>query len=132
MLRRLARRLHCERGDGLIDGLLVLGLVLLVVVVTVQVLLYAHSRSLAVGAAQDGARTGAAGGAGAARANDVLAAGGGATDGLRATSSTSDTTVTVEVAGRPPHVFPVGFALPRVSESATLPVERYPELERRP
>lgn len=132
MLRRLAGRLRCERGDGLIDGLLVLGLVLLVVVVAVQTLLYAHARSLAVGAAQDGARAAAAGGSGAGRASDVLAAGGGTAGSLRATSSTTDTSVTVEVAGRAPRVFPIGFALPSVSARATLPTERYPELERRP
>jgi hypothetical protein len=132
VLRQFVRRLRCERGDGLLDGLLVLGLVVLVVAVVIQVLMYAHARSLAEGAAQDGARTGAAGGAGVARANDVLAAGGGAAEGLRATSSTNDATVTVEVAGRAPRVFPIGLALPRVSATATLPVERYPELERRP
>jgi hypothetical protein len=131
-VRRLVRRLRCERGDGLIDGLLVLGLVLLVVVVAVQLLLYAHARSLAVGAAQDGARAAAAGGSGAARASDVLAAGGGTAGALRASSSTTGTRVTVEVSGRAPSVFPAGIALPRVSARATLPIERYPELERRP
>ena len=69
--------LRSERGDALIDGLLMLGVVVLVVLVAVQALMYAHARSVAQAAAQDGARAAAVSGAGAGvtRAGAVLAAG---------------------------------------------------------
>ena len=49
-MRALARRLACERGDALIEGLLALGLVLLTVAFAVQAIAYAHA---AVGYAND-------------------------------------------------------------------------------
>jgi hypothetical protein len=64
-MRSLVRSLQAEGGQALIEGLLALGLVLLVVVVAVQGLAYAHARSVAAAAAQDGARTAAVGGANA-------------------------------------------------------------------
>lgn len=133
-MRRAARQLRCERGDGLIDTLLILTVVLLVVVVTIQTLLYAHARSIATGAAQDGARAAAADGsaAGVSRATRILAASGGTSGRLAAIVRDSPTSVTVEVVGEAPHVFPVGFAIPRVKASATLPIERYPVQERVP
>lgn len=132
--RSLGRQLRSDRGDGLIDGLLMLGLLLLVVVVVVQTLLWVHARSIADGAAQDGARAAATGGAdaGIARAEQVLAAGGGTSDRLRARASADEAAVTVEVVGDPPRVFPLGFVAPAVRASATLPTERYPTLERQP
>jgi TadE-like protein len=133
-MRTLARRLRSERGDGLIEGLLVLGLVLFVVAVIVQTLLWAHARSIAEGAAQDGAHAAAIGGAGAgvARADTLLAASGGTGDGLHPRASVGETVVTVDVTGKAPHVFPLGFAVPAVHARASLPLERYPELERQP
>ena len=108
-MRRLARRLRAERGDGLIDTLLILTVVLFLVVVTIQTLLYVHARSIATGAAQDGARAAAT-----------------------SSSAAGLSRVTVEVAGEAPRVFPVGFAVPRVRASATLPLERYSDQERMP
>ena len=133
-MRRAARQLRCERGDGLIDTLLILTVVLLVVVVTIQTLLYAHARSIATGAAQDGARAAATDGstAGVSRADRILAASGGTGERLAATVRDSATSVTVEVVGEAPRVFPVGFAVPRVKASATLPIERYSEQEQVP
>ncbi len=74
-MTRVRRRLACERGDALIEGLFAFALVLLVVGVAAQALAYAHARSVAVAAAQDGARAAAAGGteAGVARARTVRA-----------------------------------------------------------
>lgn len=133
-MRRAARHLRGERGDGLIDTLLILTVVLFVVVVTIQTLLYAHARSIAAGAAQDGARAAASSSsaAGISRANQILAASGGTGGRLNASIRDSDATVTVEVVGQAPHVFPVGFAVPRIRATATLPLERYSEQERQP
>lgn len=133
-MRRAARQLRCERGDGLIDTLLILTVVLFIVVVTIQTLLYAHARSIATGAAQDGARAAASStsAAGVSRATRILAASGGTGGRLSATAHDSAASVTIEVVGDAPHVFPVGFAVPRVKASATLPVERYSEQERVP
>ena len=74
-MRRLARRLGEERGQALIEGLLALGLVLLVVAFAAEAITYAHARNVAQAAAQDGARAAAAGGtqAGIDRANAILA-----------------------------------------------------------
>ena len=52
MTRRLAPRLGCERGDALIEGLLALGLVLLVICFTGQAIAYVHARNIAEAAAQ--------------------------------------------------------------------------------
>lgn len=133
-MRALVRELRSERGDGLIEGLLVLGLVLLVLAIAVQAILYAHARSIAEGAAQDGARAAAAQSpaAGIARATQILTAAGGTGDQLRAAASSGETTVTVDVGGNPPHVFPLGFAVPKVRARATLPIERYTGQEQAP
>ena len=133
-MRRAARQLRCERGDGLIDTLLILTVVLLVVVVTIQTLLYARARSIATGAAQDGARAAAtaSSAAGVSRATRILDASGGTGGRLSASARDSSASVTVEIVGEAPHVFPVGFAVPRIRASATLPIERYSEQERVP
>jgi len=49
-VRNLARTLASERGQALIEGLLALGLVLLVVAVGAQALAYAQARSVATAA----------------------------------------------------------------------------------
>ena len=87
-MTRVRRRLACERGDALIEGLFALMLVLLVVGVAAQALAYAHARSVASAAAQDGVRAAAAGGpeAGVARASAILAAAGDTGASLRATA----------------------------------------------
>jgi hypothetical protein len=123
-----------ERGAALIDGLLMLGVVVLIIVVAIQALFYAHARSVAQAAAQDGARAAATQGAsaGVARASAVLGAAGGTGAGLHPSAQTSPTTVTVHVAGHAPQIFGVSLLLPPVNASASLPLERYPADERAP
>ena len=127
-MRRLARRLGEERGQALIEGLLALGLVLLVVAFAAEAITYAHARNVAQAAAQDGARAAAAGGtqAGIDRATAILAAAGGAGSAMHANASVSGNEVTITVNGQAPHLFNVPLALPAVVASASLPLEQYP------
>ena len=128
------RRLACERGDALIEGLFAFALVLLVVGVAAQALAYAHARSVAAAAAQDGARAAAATGpeAGIARASAILAAAGGTGENLRASASEVGDEVTVSVEGEAPRLFSLPLLLPAVRASASLPLERYPTAEAAP
>ena len=127
-MRRLARRLGEERGQALIEGLLALGLVLLVVAFAAEAITYAHARNVAQVAAQDGARAAAAGGAqaGIDRANAILAAAGGTGSAMHANASVSGNEVTITVNGQAPHLFNVPLVLPAVAASASLPLEQYP------
>jgi hypothetical protein len=101
--------MRSERGEALIDGLLMLAVVMLVVAVAIQALAYAHARSVAPAAAQDGARAAATQDAdtGIARAGAVLDAAGGTGAGLRPSAQAGATTVTVHVIGHAPRVFGV-------------------------
>ena len=130
-MRRLARRLGEERGQALIEGLLALGLVLLVVAFAAEAITYAHARNVAQAAAQDGARAAAAGGtqAGIDRANAILAAAGGAGSAMHANASISGHEITITVNGQAPHLFNVPLVLPTVAASASLPLEQYPAYE---
>ena len=123
----LWRRLREERGSSLVEGLLALGLVVLVVVIGVEGFAYMQARSVATAAAQDGAEAAATGGpaAGIARARQVLAAGGGASGQLSPSVAESFGMVTVTVSGKAPSVFSLGLLLPSVRASATLPLEQY-------
>lgn len=127
-MRRLARRLGEERGQALIEGLLALGLVLLVVAFAAEAITYAHARNVAQAAAQDGARAAAAGGAqaGIDRADAILAAAGGAGSAMHANASVSGNEVTITVNGQVPHVFNVPLVLLAVAASASAPLEQYP------
>jgi len=133
-MRVLARRLACERGQALVEGLLALGLVILTVCFAVQALAYAHARSVAIAAAQDGVRAAAAGGpqAGIDRATGVLAAAGGTGADLRPAVSEQGDEVTVTVSGQAPSLFALPLLLPAVSASASLPLEQYPQAEATP
>jgi type II secretory pathway component PulK len=133
-MRRIRRRLACERGDALIEGLFALALVLLVVAVAAQALAYAHARSVAAAAAQDGARAAAAAGpeAGIAWASAILTAAGDTGRGLRATARENGDEVTVRVEGEAPRLFSLPLLLPAVEASASLPLERYPAAEAAP
>jgi hypothetical protein len=126
-MRRLARRLGEERGQALIEGLLALGLVLLVFAFAAEAIAYAHARSVAEAAAQDGARAAAAGGpqAGIDRADAVLAAAGGAGSAMHANATVNGNEVTIMVNGQAPHLFNVPLVLPAVAVSASLPLEQY-------
>jgi hypothetical protein len=127
MTRRLAPRLGCERGDALIEGLLALGLVLLVICFTGQAIAYVHARNIAEAAAQDGGGVAASGGpqAGITRAEQILTAAGGAGSHLHATASTDAGEVTVTVQGAPPKLFSLPLFLPDIHATASLPVEQY-------
>lgn len=127
MTRRLATRLGCERGDALIEGLLALGLVLLVVCFAGQAIAYVHARNIAEAAAQDGASAAASGDtqAGISRAEAILAAAGGAGAHLHATATTNAGEVTVSVQGAPPKLFSLPLLLPNIHAAASLPVEQY-------
>ena len=133
-MTRVRRRLACERGDALIEGLFAFALVLLVVGVAAQALAYAHARSVAAAAAQDGARAAAATGpeAGIARASAILAAAGGTGENLRASAREDGDEVTVSVEGEAPRLFSLPLLLPAVRASASLPLERYPTAEAAP
>lgn len=133
-MKRLRKRLAGERGDALISGMLTLGLVLLTIALAIQALAYAHARSVAQAAAQEGAETAASEGTGAgiARAGTILDAAGGAGAGLHPSAQSSTRVVTVTVAGAAPHVFPgVDLLLPGIIAHASVPVERYPADETR-
>ena len=127
-MRRLARRLGEERGQALIEGLLALGLVLLVVAFAAEAITYTHARNVAQAAAQDGARAAAAAGpqAGIDRADAVLAAAGGAGSAMHANANVNGNEVTISVNGSAPHLFNVPLVLPAVAASASLPLEQYP------
>jgi hypothetical protein len=133
-MRTLVRSFPSEEGQALIEGLLALGLVLLVVVVAAQGFAYAHARSVAAVAAQDGARMAAVDGAnaGVVRADAILQAAGGAGASLRASARVNIDEVTVRVAGPAPRLFPLSLVLPSVVASASLPLERYPQAEAAP
>ena len=131
MLRRLASRLGCQRGDALIEGMLALGLVLLVVCFAGQAIAYVHARDVAEAAAQDGASDAASGGlqAGINRADQILNAAGGTGASLHATATTNAGEVTITVQGAPPKLFALPLLLPDVHASASLPLEQYPANE---
>ena len=133
-MERLRARLAGEQGEAVIEGLFALGLVLLVVAVAGQALAYAHARSVAIAAAQDGARAAAAGGteAGITRASAILGAAGDTGNGLRATAREDGDEVTVSVEGQAPRLFSLPLLLPSVRASASLPLERYPAAEAAP
>jgi hypothetical protein len=127
-MNALVCRLRCERGQALVEGLLALGLVLFVVAVGAQAFVYAHSRSVAIAAAQDGAHAAASGGpqTGVQRAGAVLQAAGGAGAALHASAEVDGGEVTVTVGGQAPRLFPLSLLLPAIKVSASLPLEQYP------
>jgi len=127
----MLRRLRDESGQALIEGLLALGLVVLVIAVGIQGFAYAHARSVALAAAQDGADAAAIEGtdAGTNRADALLHAAGGVGTALSAATTLSGNEVTVTVSGPPPRLFALGLFVPNVAASASLPVEGYADNE---
>jgi hypothetical protein len=132
---RISQRLvlRAEQGTTLVESLLAFGLLALVFTLGVQAFAYAHARSVATAAAQDGAEAAAAQGpdAGTARAAQVLAAAGGIGRRLHASASEDALSVTVDVDGEAPGVFPLSLILPAVHARARLPLEQYAPEERR-
>jgi Flp pilus assembly protein TadG len=123
--------LRSERGDALIEGVMMLAVVILVILVAIQGVFYAHARSVAQAAAQDGANAAATSGtaAGIARADAILHAAGGTGAGLHSSAGANSTSVTIQVQGHAPRIFPISMLLPSITTSATLPLERYPASE---
>jgi hypothetical protein len=131
MICPLITRLKGERGEALIEGLLALGLVLLVICFAGQAVAYVHARNVAEAAAQDGVSEAATGGpqAGVSRAQEILTAAGGAAANLRATANSAGGEVTITVQGAPPRLFSLPLLLPTIRAAASLPVEQYPANE---
>jgi hypothetical protein len=107
--------------------LLSLALVAMVVAIGVQGFAYAHARSMATAAAQDGVRAAVSAGpsAGLERTRQVLGAGGAAAHQLAASITEQPTGVTVTVTGKAASVFPLSLILRSIKASATLPLEQY-------
>ena len=117
-----------ERGSASIQMVLLLPVLFTVMFLGMQAALFYHARSVAIAAAQEGARASSvedgSGGAGAAAATKEAAAAGGedVIKGARVSSSRTAQVATVTVTGTSLSVIP-GWS-PSVRQSATAPVER--------
>jgi Flp pilus assembly protein TadG len=117
-----------ERGSASIQMVLLLPVLFTVMFLGMQAALFYHARSVAIAAAQEGARASSvedgSGGAGAAAAASFVAAAGGddVLKGARISSSRTAQVATVTVTGTSLSVIP-GWS-PSVRQSATAPVER--------
>lgn len=123
--------IRAESGQAVIEGLFAFGLVALVFAVGVQAFAYAHARSVAIVAAQDGARSAATSGptAGISRANNILKAAGATGNTLTAQAEEQADEITISVTGTAPKLFPLSLLLPDINTRASLPLERYPAAE---
>src|SRR5665647_1887149 len=122
---RLARQ---DRGASSIEMVVALPIVLTVLFLAVQAGMWFYARSIALAAAESGARTSAMLGStldeGLADARSFATGVGGTTfTGVTATGDRSATTTTVTVTGHTVRLVP--FMDLTVSQTATLPVERY-------
>lgn len=117
-----------ERGSVSVEAVILFPLVLLLVFVAVQAGLWFHARSVALGAAQEGARvmagefSGTAAGLDAAAGFVAAAGGGDVLVGTGVTGARTAGTASVTVTGRPLSLLP-GWS-PLIEQSATMPVER--------
>jgi hypothetical protein len=116
-----------ERGSSIVETMLALSLVVLVFAIGVEAMLVVQARTIALAAAQAGARTAAIAGEGAglAAARQVLAAGGGLARGLTPAVEVQGATVTAIVEGPAPVPFAVGIAFPAIRASASSAVESF-------
>ena len=124
--RRPAKR--GERGSSSIEMVIALPIVLTVLFLAVQAGTWFHARSIALASAQSGARTSAMLNssleAGLSSARSFAADVGGTTlTGVTVTGDRTATSTTVTVTGHSVRLVP--FMDVTVSQSATLPVERY-------
>ena len=124
--RRSAKR--GERGSSSVEMVIALPLVLTVLFLAVQAGTWFHARSIALASAQSGARTSAMLNstleAGLSSARSFAADVGGTTlTGVTVTGDRTATSTTVTVTGHSVRLVP--FMDVTVSQSATLPVERY-------
>ena len=128
LARSRSSRRAGERGSVSIEQVLLLSVLFGVMFLGMQAALFYHARTVAIAAAEEGARAaGARGGtvgAGTKAAADFVATAGG--DGVlkaaSATGSRTPTTATVTVTGQAMSVIP-GWTL-TITQSATMPVER--------
>ena len=126
---RSSRRLmRGERGSSSVEMVIALPLVLTVLFLAVQAGTWFHARSIALASAQSGARTSAMLNssleAGLSSARSFAADVGGTTlTGVTVTGDRTATSTTVTVTGHSVRLVP--FMDVTVSQSATLPVERY-------
>ena len=117
-----------ERGSTSIQMVMLMPALFSVMFLGMQGALYYHARTVAIAAAQEGARTAGAQhgtvgeGVGAASSFVADAGGNDVLPGARVAGSRSATTATVRVSGTSLSVIP-GWA-PTVSQSASVPVER--------
>lgn len=126
--RSSSRRRHDERGSVSIELVILLPALFAVMFLGMQAALFYHARTVAIAAAQEGAR--AAGGEqgretdGVSAANDFITEAGGddVLAGSSASASRTTTTATVTVSGFSLSVIP-GWKV-RITQSATVPVER--------
>ncbi len=116
-----------DRGSASVEMVVLMPLLFGILFTGVQGALYYHARTLAIAAAQEGARAAAAEHGtipdGAAAATTFLDdAAGDALTGVQVTGNRSGTTATITVRGASLSVIP-GWK-PTVEQSASLPVER--------
>ena len=126
--RNKCRLVREERGASSIEMVLALPIVLTVLFLAVQAGTWFHARSIALASAQSGARTSAMLNssleAGLSSARSFAADVGGTTlTGVTVTGDRTATSTTVTVTGHSVRLVP--FMDVTVSQSATLPVERY-------
>lgn len=117
-----------ERGSSSVEMVIALPIVLTVLFLAVQAGTWFHARSIALASAQSGARTSAMLNssleAGLSSARSFAADVGGTTlTGVTVTGDRTATSTTVTVTGHSVRLVP--FMDVTVSQSATLPVERY-------
>ena len=117
-----------ERGSSSVEMVIALPIVLTVLFLAVQAGTWFHARSIALASAQSGARTSAMLNssleAGLSSARSFAANVGGTTlTGVTVTGDRTATSTTVTVTGHSVRLVP--FMDVTVSQSATLPVERY-------
>ena len=121
---------RAQRGSATLEVAILGPVLLLLVFAVVQIGLWAYARSLALAAAQEGARAGAAHGAepadGVARARAFVSevAGDSLTDVAVGATGSSALSVRIEVRGRALSVLP-GLPGIAVSQSAQTPRERF-------
>src|SRR5512133_981840 len=120
--------IRSERGSTSVQMVILMPVLFFVMFVGLQAALFYHARTVAIAAAQQGARaagaeTGSAGDGIAAAISFVVAAGGSdVLENASVTGSRSATQATVTIHGRALSVIP-GWS-PIVQQSATAPVER--------
>ena len=120
-----------ERGSAAVQSAILFPIALLLVFGIIQGALWFHARTIALGAAQEGARASSAegGSGGELRAREFVSnlAGGTLIRDLDVNETATGETVTITVAGKAPSLVP-GVSGLTVRQSATAPIERFTEV----